>query len=258
MCGLFAFAGESGALDKGLLAAAALQAMKRGPHGWGLRWHVPGEGPGAGWFERRSREKLAVEVVEEIPDAADVVLGHCRLATSGDLNNLLGYQPLTAGPPENPTSILHNGNVREYRWLADSIGLKRETDSDSEVIALLIERVRQGRPDALGPRTGLALRLERERLGYRTLIGDVTGALANLDQAAPIALVAARAGGHGPELVACRRSLPLWRASGVLPRVEYVCSRPFGQGAVQVGDKTLFSLGGNPSRARSEMALRSW
>lgn len=255
MCGLFAFAGEPGALDKGMLADVALQALKRGPHGWGIRWHVPGRG----WSERRSRERLVVEVVDEVPGDADVVLGHCRLATSGDLNNLGGYQPITVGPEGAETSILHNGNVREYRWVAEAMGLERKTDSDSEVLALLVERVRSGRPDALGPRTSLALHLERERLGDRTLVGDVTGALAHLDKLAPIALVAARAGDAGPELVACRRSLPLWRLSGYRPRVEYLCSRPFGHGAVQVGDKTLVSLGGNPAAASVPgTALRSW
>lgn len=125
MCGLFGFVGTGGGTpDAGLLKIAAVCAAARGPDSWGAVWEgLDGEGV---WTEAaRFAGTFPASVAR-----ASVVIGHCRLATSGGTGVI---QPLSAGR----LWIAHNGNFYGAERIRAERGLSAVTACDSEVLGLL-------------------------------------------------------------------------------------------------------------------------
>ena len=110
MCGLFGFIGTEPAAE--IMRGAVKRARQRGPDG--MAW----------WDGDRSRTDAV---------GGKLILGHCRLATSGAIGVL---QPLVAGE----FAITHNGNIRDHRSIAARLGIECETSVDSELILKLLAR----------------------------------------------------------------------------------------------------------------------
>lgn len=183
MCGLFGFVGER---PTKLFLRAAEEAARRGPHAVGVAWRGVGEGL-VTWPQ--PWEKVQGQIVARVARAR-VIVGHCRLSTSGEYRSNTSNQPLRVGA----TVVAHNGNVRHWRELPYGY----RTGCDSEAWGWAIEQA-QG---------SLAERVER--------------ALGVVDDGGPFALLAWR----GAEVVALRRGHPLrWEeAAGV-----YLSSGKVGQ-----------------------------
>jgi glucosamine 6-phosphate synthetase-like amidotransferase/phosphosugar isomerase protein len=69
---------------------------------------------------------------------AQVLIGHTRWATQGDPDNNLNNHP----HPCDGGWIVHNGMIPHYRELIAEHDLHPVTDCDSEVLALLVEKLR--------------------------------------------------------------------------------------------------------------------
>lgn len=125
MCGLFGFVSTGGFADGKFVDHLADRAAERGPDGWGISWSADGEN-----FCDYAADGKYCGGADKVVAVARVVVGHCRLATSGDRAI---RQPVACGKGR----IAHNGNVANYRDLA--AGLPAKMDLDSEVLGLLID-----------------------------------------------------------------------------------------------------------------------
>ncbi len=126
MCGLFGFDGT--APDRAALELVAELASRRGPHAGGFAW----EAGGAIAVERRAEpwSKWAAQLWPRA-GAAPRIVGHFRLATSGDWRRAEDAQPVTAGD----LALAHNGNVERWRERAAADGHELTTNCDSELVA---------------------------------------------------------------------------------------------------------------------------
>jgi glutamine phosphoribosylpyrophosphate amidotransferase len=116
MCGLFGFFGKG--KPTATLADAFSRAKKRGPDG------------SAWWDGCELYDRAAGRM---IPPPTGLVLGHCRLATSGSVATV---QPLMSGP----YAITHNGNIRNHREIAKALSLQLTSTIDSELILQCLQR----------------------------------------------------------------------------------------------------------------------
>lgn len=126
MCGLWGYAGAA-APDMGRLAMAARLAARRGPDAWGITTETR---------ERRGLGRLPDDAVQTVAQNR-VVLGHCRLSTVLGTKTTAACQPLRAGR----FVVAHNGCVANAGKLVDRFGLSPATGNDSEVIAMLLDRL---------------------------------------------------------------------------------------------------------------------
>lgn len=119
MCGLFGFIGN--ALDPEVIVKAFESAKDRGPDGWS-------------YFDGKERISF-VDSKDLLKGLAGkkLVLGHCRLATSG---SVAVQQPIIRGS----NAIAHNGNVPCYAQACDRLGITLETGCDTELILRLLEQ----------------------------------------------------------------------------------------------------------------------
>lgn len=126
MCGLFGFVGHRP--DPVLLALAAQEAAARGPHGWGVAW-----ANGRGLEVRRNVGALGKPVPLELLESA-LVVGHARMATSGDRHDVEQYQPIVVGD----VALAHNGVVPAAADVAHQRGIEPPSPVDSAALAALI------------------------------------------------------------------------------------------------------------------------
>lgn len=126
MCGLFGFIGQSADVD--LVRRLALLAAQRGPDSWGMWIHRQGGGEQIMVHYHR---KLDPKHLDNI-DHCDMIIGHCRLATSGSIGVI---QPLACGS----LVIAHNGNFYDVDRIRPTLPTEPKTDCDSEVLGLAIE-----------------------------------------------------------------------------------------------------------------------
>lgn len=122
MCGLFGYAGRR----PDDLRTLVKLASRRGPDSIGAA--VPVDGRRVTY---RGYDAASLPILD---DEEGILLGHCRLATSGT-KDLADAQPIVL----DAGVLTHNGNVYNDAELTRGHGLKRETSNDSEVIGRLIE-----------------------------------------------------------------------------------------------------------------------
>jgi len=141
MCGLFGFiaADNIAGPDVDELLQVAQAAAERGPHGWGMvTYHCREEDPTPHEYRRHRELGLpVVSMARVIPKAATsalLVVGHCRLATTGHEADPDELQPLKLGPDN---WFAHNGTVPDADSIAQSFGMKLTTGNDSEVLGRL-------------------------------------------------------------------------------------------------------------------------
>lgn len=152
MCGIFAYAGRRPP-EPVHLAAAALGASRRGPHGHG--WVA--RNPGGGTVIRADLGRLDPRV-PALPADATTVLGHARMATVGQHDDLRGLQPLItdATRPAHAGNqkhyVAHNGNV----YNPDDLAPRAVTDS-----AALATAYANARLSGLEPKAAIADVIDR-------------------------------------------------------------------------------------------------
>ncbi|GAA4626939.1 hypothetical protein GCM10023196_037220 [Actinoallomurus vinaceus] len=132
MCGIFAYE-SSTPPDPELLVEAAVSASVRGPHGYGWVTRSP---------DSAHHELGPVDPGKVRELTAAVVLGHARLATVGDWQDVAQLQPITAAGH----ALAHNGVVH------NSAALGSHADTDSMLLAHLYATLRAAGhtpPDAL-------------------------------------------------------------------------------------------------------------
>ena len=143
MCGIFGFIGKSSP-DVDRLRLIARLAGTRGPHTWGQAWLDHGL-----LSCRRYEGNLDPARVV----SAKVLIGHARLATSGDLS-LGNAQPISS--PE--IAIAHNGNIYNHQAIFDLYGYSPKTANDSEAILAILLRSSPGEIlELVDPRSPLAV-----------------------------------------------------------------------------------------------------
>ena len=224
MCGLFGFIGLRPNVD--VLREASLLAARRGPQscGWVTARH--------GALGARRYTLPMWDMVEGL-EAGGLVLGHCRLATSGDYDSIKDTQPLLLSDRQPDARMVfgeeevlgvamcHNGSVDVDRL--NPKGMDSGCDTEA-----LLRRASGGTADALG------------------------NALLDLGNEVPYAILMT----DGEKVLAACRGLPLYvdkRPGGV-----YFCSLPLTSSSVRLGEGKVeeFSMGdhkdnGSAPRVRS-------
>jgi len=209
MCGIFAFAGHDLARpDPEILVAAAEGAARRGVHSHG--W-VTGD-------PQITAHHLAPGLLSEHLDEVKVltsslILGHSRLATSGQLDGIRAAQPLIDG---GEIALAHNGTINDPAVTCANANYPLpdlqpwESDSFALLYAYLHERMMTAPHEALG---------------------EVCDRLTSAGR--PQAVVVLDSG----RVYAWRMGHPLWS----LPRPEgtYVASQPFHDGCTLTPERKV-------------------
>ena len=135
MCGVFGFVGKNGqTVDLKRLHEVATVTNRRGNHAWGLAW-IDTRGRMCS-FRQQGAIVDALPLLSMARDAV-ALIGHCRYATQGDPADNVNNHP----HPADGGWIVHNGVIPGYRRLLHLHGLSPVSACDSEVLALLMERL---------------------------------------------------------------------------------------------------------------------
>lgn len=140
--------------------------------------------------------------------AGNVGIGHTRWATHGPPNDVNAHPHLSG---DGRIALIHNGIIENYSTLKEELinrGHKFESDTDTEVLAHLIEEVRQN--------TGLDL-FEAVRLSLNEVIGAY--ALVIIDKENPERLIAAKK--SSPLVIGIGENGDFYIGSDATPIVEY-------------------------------------
>lgn len=133
MCGIFGFIAREGqTCDLGLLRKLAIETEARGPHAFGFAW-IDAAGRVRS-FKSPGRISKSLRMLSHLQDAR-AVIGHCRYVTNGAPHHNINNHP----HPADGGWIVHNGTIRNHRFLVSSYGLMPSSECDSEVAGLLIE-----------------------------------------------------------------------------------------------------------------------
>jgi glucosamine--fructose-6-phosphate aminotransferase (isomerizing) len=132
MCGIFGYVGEETDLGESVLQALK-QLEYRGYDSWGVGIAVDGQ------IEvQKQPGKISGATVDFPP--ADIGFGHTRWATHGGVTRANAHPHLA---PSGRLAVIHNGIVENFRALKDEVrglGAIFQSETDSEVIALMLER----------------------------------------------------------------------------------------------------------------------
>jgi glucosamine--fructose-6-phosphate aminotransferase (isomerizing) len=193
MCGIIGFVGKGDAVP--VILGGLRRLEYRGYDSAGLACLQDG-----GLQLRRAVGKLdkLVQLVAEQPLSSNLGVGHTRWATHGRPNEANAHPHLSSN---GRLAIVHNGIVENYLALRAELqaqGVSFRSDTDSEVLAHLIER-------ALAGGTGLA---EAVRAALRRVEGSYALVVLSAD--------------HPKSLVAARLGSPL--VLGLAPQSHYVAS----------------------------------
>src|SRR5262245_44270073 len=137
MCGVFGFVAqdEKSRFNVEAMIRIAKVTETRGWHAWGMAW-IDSHGI-LKYFKQTGPISDSLAYLRMAADA-QVLIGHCRYATQGSADENLNNHP----HPADGGWIVHNGMIPNYRELIELHALFPNTDCDSEVLALLIERAK--------------------------------------------------------------------------------------------------------------------
>jgi glutamine phosphoribosylpyrophosphate amidotransferase len=126
MCGIFGYVGK---VPEVMLMELALLAESRGPHAFGLLYWKDG------LHICKETGKIGNKLAHlQTAVGAAWMIGHCRLATSGNQADVNDTQPLLV----DGQAIAHNGNVNQYTELYEGHGYTPYTANDSEALLMLL------------------------------------------------------------------------------------------------------------------------
>ncbi len=207
MCGIVAYIGNQQALP---ILINGLQRLEyRGYDSAGVA--VLEEGPSLRVAKRKGRVADLLEAIGQDVIAGTIGIGHTRWATHGPPNDVNAH-PHVSG--QRDLALIHNGIIENYHALKESLlqrGHQFESDTDTEVLAHLIEEVRKttGKPlfDAV-----------------RIALNEVQGAYAIvvLDESNPNQLIAARK--SSPLVIGVGSDGDYYVASDATPIIEYTAN----------------------------------
>ncbi len=177
MCGIVGFVGDEDAVP--ILLGGLRRLEYRGYDSAGLACIS-----GKNLEVRRAAGKLAQlgKALEAQPLSARVGIGHTRWATHGRPNEANAHPHVSS---RGRLAVVHNGIVENYLKLREELkgqGIEFKSETDSEVLAHLIEREMSG---------GRSL-VEALRLALKKVEGSYALAVVSLDQ--PDSVLAARLG----------------------------------------------------------------
>lgn len=127
MCGVFGSCGTAADVD--LLQEIALLAGTRGPHAHEIFWT-----DSRGSHIRKEIGRIRPEILKNVMPA--LLIGHCRLSTSGSYRMEQNNQPIICGD----IAVSHNGNIPDYLEIAREKGITLSTCCDSEILCHLAGR----------------------------------------------------------------------------------------------------------------------
>jgi glutamine---fructose-6-phosphate transaminase (isomerizing) len=128
MCGVYAIFQCKSLLNRDDVTHLAKTAQVRGVDSAGVVFEIAKD------IKVKKRDFGAAALIKDTPDYQNsrFIAGHSRLVTNDVTNN----QPVVNGD----LIVLHNGIITNYLEIWDSIGLKPETELDSELIPVLFRR----------------------------------------------------------------------------------------------------------------------
>lgn len=135
MCGIFGYAAKTteSTVNLPLLTRLAVDTESRGPHSFGFAW-IDSRNR-LKMFKSTGRISRNIDCLQMAMDAK-LLIGHCRYATHGEIDNLNAHpHPCDGG------WVVHNGVIRHHTVINDIYGLNPVTDCDSETIGMLIEEL---------------------------------------------------------------------------------------------------------------------
>jgi glucosamine 6-phosphate synthetase-like amidotransferase/phosphosugar isomerase protein len=135
MCGVFGFVAKTD-LDKPnveALARIARVTSTRGRHAWGMAW-----------IDRRGTLRMFKQTgpitdhlgLLRLACDATLLIGHCRYATQGAFEENVNNHP----HPCDGGWFVHNGIIPDYESIIREHKLFPNSDCDSEVLGLLVEK----------------------------------------------------------------------------------------------------------------------
>lgn len=135
MCGIFGFIGHVGGPTVKALKDIAVGVETRGRHAFGIAW-IDANGR-LHSYKQAGRIGLHLDILDET-NGAKAVIGHTRFATHGDVGDNVNNHP----HPCDGGWFVHNGIVSNYMELIREHRLLPQSRCDSEVLGLLVERLK--------------------------------------------------------------------------------------------------------------------
>lgn len=133
MCGIFGYVSNATKVPLGRLLEVGIATERaRGGDAFGFAWLDAGER--MRHYKQAGRLEDNQHVIDML-DGAKAVIGHARLATHGSVRDNCNNHP----HPADGGWLIHNGIIPWHDQIARRHGLHRNTDCDSEVLALLAE-----------------------------------------------------------------------------------------------------------------------
>jgi glucosamine 6-phosphate synthetase-like amidotransferase/phosphosugar isomerase protein len=137
MCGIFGYLSLNGmnpSLER--LRNLARITETRGRQAFGYAWM---DRAGQIYTHKQpGRITDNLELLDMMTDDCIAIIGHCRLPTNGTPQDNRNNHPHKAGSGW----YVHNGTIRNYRWLINRFSIRTSTGCDSEVLGLLYNKKR--------------------------------------------------------------------------------------------------------------------
>ncbi len=135
MCGIVGYIGHRNAVD--ILIDGLSKLEYRGYDSAGIALYIAGD---LEVYKYKGRLQNLADKVEPLQLSANIGIGHTRWATHGEPSDVNAHPHISY---QGKVAIIHNGIIENYAqlkdWLIDEHGIEFQSETDTEVIAHLIE-----------------------------------------------------------------------------------------------------------------------